>query len=83
MTERKTIKTQYSKLDECLEKLGIKENIRYGEHIPTEWHEIKVEENNNMIERYGNEDYMASQLKARSSNIRLYFGDEIDSPFMR
>lgn len=49
MTERKTIKTQYSKLDECLEKLGIKENIRYGEHIPTEWHEIKVEENNDGV----------------------------------
>ena len=42
-----------------------------------------VEDFNNMLERYGNEDYMASQLKARSSNIRLYFGDEIDSPFMR
>lgn len=27
MTERKTIKTQYSKLDECLEKLGIKETF--------------------------------------------------------
>ena len=49
MTERKTIKTQYSKLDEYLEKLGIKENIRYGEHIPTEWHEIKVEENNDGV----------------------------------
>lgn len=49
MTERKTIKTQYSKLDDCLEKLGIKENIRYGEHIPTEWHEIKVEENNDGV----------------------------------
>lgn len=45
MTE-KTIKTKYSKLNECLEKLGIKENIRYGEHLPTEWHEIKVVEDN-------------------------------------
>ena len=27
MTERKTIKTEYSKLNECLEKLGIEENI--------------------------------------------------------
>lgn len=49
MTERKMIKTQYSKLDECLEKLGIKENIRYGEHLPTEWHEIKVEEDNDGV----------------------------------
>lgn len=49
MTERKTIKTEYSKLNECLEKLGIKENIRYGEHLPTEWHEIKVEEDNNGV----------------------------------
>lgn len=44
---------------------------------------VTEEDFNNMLERYGNEDYMASQLKARSSNIRLYFGDEIDSPFMR
>jgi hypothetical protein len=44
---------------------------------------ISEEDFNNMIECYGNEDYMASQLKARSSNIRLYFGDEIESPFMR
>ena len=36
-----------------------------------------------MLERYGNEDYMASQLKDKSSNIRLHLGDEIDSPFMR
>ena len=49
MTERKTIKTQYSKLNECLEKLRIKEDIRYGEHLPTEWHEIKVEEDNNGV----------------------------------
>lgn len=41
MTERKTIKTEYSKLNECLEKLGIKE------HISNEWHEIKVEEEDN------------------------------------
>lgn len=49
MTERKTIKTEYSKLNECLEKLGIEENIRYGEHLPTEWHEIKVAEDNNGV----------------------------------
>lgn len=36
-----------------------------------------------MLELYGNEDYMASQLKARSSNIRLHLGDDTDSPFMR
>lgn len=49
MTERKTIKTQYSKLNECLEKLSIVENIRYGEHLPTEWHEIKVAEDNDGV----------------------------------
>lgn len=49
MTERKTIKTQYPKLDECLERLGIEEDIRYGEHLPTEWHEIKVAEDNNGV----------------------------------
>lgn len=49
MTERKAIKTQYSRLNECLEKLGIEENIRYGEHLPTEWHEIKVAEDNNGV----------------------------------
>lgn len=49
MTETKTIKTEYSKLNECLEKLGIKEHIRYGEHLPTEWHEIKVEEDNDGV----------------------------------
>lgn len=49
MTERKTIKTEYSKLNECLEKLGIEESIRYGEHLPTEWHEIKVAEDNNGV----------------------------------
>lgn len=49
MTERKTIKTEYSKLNECLEKLGIKEHVQYGEYIPTEWHEIKVEEDNNGV----------------------------------
>ena len=43
---------------------------------------VTEEDFNNMIERYGNEDYMASQLKA-SSNIRLHFGDEIESSFMR
>lgn len=44
---------------------------------------VTEEDFNNMIERYGNEDYMASQLKAmRNSNIRLHFGDEINSPFM-
>ena len=44
---------------------------------------VSEEDFNNMIERYGSEDYMASQLKAmRDSNIRLHFGDEIDSPFM-
>ena len=32
-----------------LEKLGIEEHIRYGEHLPTEWHEIKVEEDNNGV----------------------------------
>lgn len=49
MTKRKTIKTEYSKLNECLEELGIEENIRYGEHLPTEWHEIKVAEDNNGV----------------------------------
>ena len=49
MTERKTIKTEYSKLNECLEKLNIEENIRYGEHLPTEWHEIKVAEDNDGV----------------------------------
>lgn len=44
---------------------------------------VTEEDFNNMIERYGNEDYMASQLKARSSNIRLHLGDEIESPFVR
>ena len=43
---------------------------------------VTEEDFNNMIARYGDEDYMASQLKGRSSNIRLHFGDEIDSPFM-
>lgn len=43
---------------------------------------VTEEDFNNMIERYGDEDCMASQLKSRSSNIRLHFGDEIDSPFM-
>ena len=43
---------------------------------------VTEEDFNNMLERYGNEDYMASQLKSRSSNIRLHFGDEIESPFM-
>lgn len=49
MTERKTIKTEYPELNEYLEKLGIKEHIRYGEHLPTEWHEIKVEEDNDGV----------------------------------
>ena len=49
MTERKTIKTEYSELNECLEKLGIKEHIRYGEHISCEWHELKVEEDNDNV----------------------------------
>jgi hypothetical protein len=49
MTVRKTIKTEYSKLNECLEKLRIKENIQYSKYLPTEWHEIKVEENNNGV----------------------------------
>lgn len=44
---------------------------------------VTEEDFNAMMERYGNEDCMASQLKAKSSNIRLHFGDEIDSPFMR
>ena len=44
---------------------------------------VTEEDFNNMIERYGDEDYMASQLKGRSSNIRLHCGDEIESPFMR
>lgn len=45
---------------------------------------VTEEDFNNMIARYDNEDYMASQSKAmRDSNIRLHFGDEIDSPFMR
>lgn len=47
---------------------------------------VTEEDFNNMIERYGKKDYMASQLKAKSSNIilhRLRSDDEIDSPFMR
>lgn len=44
---------------------------------------VTEEDFNNMIERYGSEDYMASQLKARGSNIKLHLGDEIESPFMR
>lgn len=44
---------------------------------------ITEEDFNAIMERYGNKDYMASQLKARSSNMKLHFGDEIDSPFMR
>ena len=44
---------------------------------------VTEEDFNNMIARYGDEDYMASQLKGRSSNIRLHCGDEIESPFMR
>lgn len=44
---------------------------------------VTEEDFNNMIARYGDEDYMASQLKGRSSNIRLRFGDEIESPFVR
>jgi len=49
MTERKVIKTEYPKLNDCLEKLGIKEHISYGEYLPTEWHELKVEEDNDGV----------------------------------
>ena len=49
MTEIKTIDTGYPELNECLAKLGIKEHIKYGEHLPVEWHEIKVEEDNDGV----------------------------------
>lgn len=42
MTENKKIKTDYTELDKILEELGIIEYIKYGEHLPTEWHELKT-----------------------------------------
>jgi hypothetical protein len=42
MTENKKIKTDYAELDKILGELGIIEYIKYGEHLPTEWHELKT-----------------------------------------
>lgn len=45
---------------------------------------VTEEDFNAMMERYGNEDYMASQLKAmRDSSIEFRGIGSIDSPFMR
>lgn len=42
MTVNQKIKTNYPELNNILEELGIIEYIKYGEHLPTEWHELNT-----------------------------------------
>ena len=42
MTVNQKIKTNYPELDKILEELGIIEYVKYGEHLPVEWHELKT-----------------------------------------
>ncbi len=44
---------------------------------------VTEEDFNNMIERYGNEDCMDSQMIGRDSSIAFRGFGSIDSPFMR
>ena len=70
MTENKKIKTDYSELDKILEELGIIEYIKYGERLPTEWHELKtlrVEDGIQALSPVSVDDIMKLYKKVKST----------------